>query len=146
MNAETEDHASIKTWFDTWSGYVANVDYEAARPMFDEGLVAFGTWMDVVEGRETVIENQWMSIWGTIKDFQFLTDTLQVRISPDRLFAIAVLIWDSTGFHEDGSSYPRPGRATVGMRRDSLGAPWMGIHTHLSLNRDVPQKSFGSFV
>ena len=113
MNAETEDHASIKTWFDIWSGYVASVDYEAARPMFDEDLVAFGTWMDVVEGRETVIENQWMSIWGTIRDFQFLTDTLQIRISPDRLFAIAVLIWDSTGFHEDGSSYPRPGRANV---------------------------------
>ncbi|PPR63154.1 MAG: hypothetical protein CFH10_00604 [Alphaproteobacteria bacterium MarineAlpha4_Bin2] len=144
MNAVTEDYASIKTWFDTWSGYVASVDYEAARQMFDEDLVAFGTWMDVVEGRETVIENQWMSIWGTIKEFRFLTETLQVRISPDRLFAIAVLIWDSTGFHEDGSSYPRPGRATVGMRRVSLGAPWMGVHTHLSLNRGVPQKSFGA--
>ena len=67
----------------------------------------------------------------------------QVRVSPDRLFAVAVLVWEATGFHEDGTSYPRPGRATVGMRRDSVEAPWLGIHTHLSLNRGVPQKSYG---
>lgn len=144
MSAAADDHASIKAWFDTWSGYVASVDYESARPMFDEDFIAFGTWMDVVEGRDVVIEKQWMSIWGTIKDFRFLTDTLQVRVSPDRLFAVAVLVWDSTGFHENGESYPRPGRATVGMRRDSVDAPWKGFHTHLSLNRGVPQKSYGA--
>lgn len=146
MSAAAEDHASIKVWFDTWSGYVANVDYESAMPMFDEDLVAFGTWMDVVEGRDTVIEKQWMSIWETIKDFRFLTETLQVRVSPDRLFAIAVLVWNSTGFHENGDSYPRPGRATIGMRRVSMDAPWKGLHTHLSLNRGVPQQSFGALA
>ena len=144
MCAAPEDYASIKAWFDTWSGYVASVDFDSARPLFAEDLVAFGTWMDIVEGREVVIEKQWKSIWGTIKDFRFLTDTLQVRVSPDRLFAVAALVWDSTGFHENGVSYPRPGRVTVGMRRIDIGASWMGIHTHLSLNRGVPQKSFGA--
>lgn len=137
------DHASIKAWFDTWSGYVASVDFDSARPMFEEDVVGFGTWMDVVEGLDNLMERQWKSIWPTIQDFRFMTETLQVRVSPDRLFAVAVLVWDSTGFHESGESYPRPGRATVGLRRDTLDAPWMGVHTHLSLNRDVPQKSFG---
>ncbi|MDE0810140.1 MAG: nuclear transport factor 2 family protein [Alphaproteobacteria bacterium] len=137
------DHDSIKAWFDTWSRYVAAVDFDSARPMFEENVVGFGTWMDTVEGRENLIERQWQSIWPTIRDFEFLTDTLHVRLSPDRLFAVAVLVWNSTGFHENGESYPRPGRATVGIRRDSVDAPWMGVHTHLSLNRDVPQKSYG---
>ena len=98
--------------------------------------------MDTVEGREVVIEKQWKSIWGTIKDFRFMTETLQIRVSPDRLFAIAVLVWDSTGFHENGESYPRPGRA-VGLRRDNVDAPWMGVYAP-ALNRGVPQQSFGA--
>lgn len=146
MSAEAEktaDHQSIKEWFDTWSGYVASVDFDSAKPMFEDDVVGFGTWMNVVEGLDNLMEKQWKSIWPTIQDFRFMTETLEVRVSPDRLFALAVLVWDSTGFDEAGQPYPRPGRATVGMRRDSLSAPWKGVHTHLSLNRDVPQKSYG---
>lgn len=138
------DHASIKAWFDTWSGYVAAVDFDSARPMFEEDVVGFGTWMDTVEGLDNLMARQWKSIWPTISGFRFMTETLQVRVSPDRLFAVAVLVWDSTGYHEDGTAYPRPGRATVGLRRDTIVAPWMGVHTHLSLNRGVPQQSFGA--
>ena len=138
------DNASIKAWFDTWSGYVAAVDFDSARPMFEEDVVGFGTWMDTVEGLDNLMEKQWKSIWPTIRDFEFLTDTLQVRVSPDRLFAVAVLVWKSSGFHENGEAYPRPGRCTAGLRRDSVDAPWKGIHTHFSLNRDVPQKSYGA--
>ena len=98
------DHASIKAWFDTWSGYVAAVDFDSARPMFEEDVVGFGTWMDTVEGLDNLMEKQWKSIWPTIRDFEFLTDTLQVRVSPDRLFAVAVLVWKSTGFHENGDA------------------------------------------
>jgi len=144
-SAENEaDRASIKDWFDTWSGYVAALDFESARPIMADNVVGFGTWMDTVEGRDNLVEKQWMSIWPTIRDFRFMTETLQVRVSPDRLFAIAVLVWNSTGFHEDGESYPRPGRATVGLQRDGIDAPWKANHTHLSLNRGVPQQSFGA--
>ena len=98
------DHASIKAWFDTWSGYVAAGDFDSARPMFEEDVVGFGTWMDTVEGLDNLMEKQWKSIWPTIRDFEFLTDTLQVRVSPDRLFAVAVLVWTSTGLHENGEA------------------------------------------
>ena len=66
MSATADDHASIKAWFDTWGGYVASVDYDSARPMFADDLVAFGTWMDIVEGREVAIEKQWKSIWARL--------------------------------------------------------------------------------
>lgn len=138
-----EDHAAIADWFDTWSGYVAAVDFESARALFEADVVGFGTWMDVVEGLGNLEAMQWRNIWPTIADFRFLTDTLQVRVSPDRCLAVAVIVWDSTGFHEDGTPYPRPGRATVAFRRSRPDAPWKGIHTHLSLNRGVPQKSYG---
>ena len=138
------DYASIKTWFDMWSKFVAHVDFESARPMFEEDVIGFGTWMDTIEGRDNLIEKQWNNIWPTIKDFRFLTDTLQARVSPDRLFAVAILVWDSTGFHQNGEAYTRPGRATVSLRRDNLGSPWKGTHTHLSLFHGVPQKSFGA--
>ena len=53
-------------------------------------------------------------------------------------------IFDSTGYRQDGASYERPGRATVVFVRDSTGAPWLALHTHLSLFRDVPTRSFKS--
>ena len=146
MNAPTEDpedRAAIADWFDTWSGYVASVDFASARALFEPDVIGFGTWMDVVEGLDKLEAMQWRNIWPTIADFRFLIETLQVRVSPDRCLAVGVIVWDSTGFHEDGSAYPRPGRATVALRRDRPGAPWKGIHTHLSLNRGVPQKSYG---
>ena len=137
------DHASIKAWFKTWTAFVRAVDFDSARPMFEEDVVAFGTWMDTVEGIDNLMENQWKNIWATIRDFEFLTDTLQVRVSPDRLFAVAVLVWTSSGLHENGEAFPRPGRCTTGLQRDSVDAPWKANHTHFSLNRDVPQKSYG---
>lgn len=144
MEIKGADYTLIKAWFDMWGKFVANIDFESARSMFDENVIGFGTWMNTVEGRENLLEKQWKKIWPTISDFHFLTDTLQVQVSPDRLFAIAILVWRSTGFHENGEPYDRPGRATVSLRRNSIDSPWKGTHTHLSLYRDIPQKSYRS--
>ena len=89
--------------------------------------------------------NQWKNIWPTISNFKFLTDTLFIQLSPDKLFANSIIIWDSTGYKNDGNSFERTGRATVTLKRDSLNPNWKGIHTHFSLNRGVPQQSFGNF-
>lgn len=140
---DAKAHAEIADWFRTFGGFVAAADFAGARPMFEEDVIGFGTWMDVVEGRDRLETTQWRSIWPTIADFQFLIDTLQVRVSPDRRLAVAVIAWSSAGFHENGTCYPRPGRATVALCRDMPSTPWKGIHTHFSLNRGVPQQSFG---
>jgi len=51
-------------------------------------------------------------------------------------------VFDSTGYHQDGTPYDRSGRATVVLVRSATNAPWLAQHTHLSLFRDVPTRSF----
>ena len=62
-----------------------------------------------------------------------------------KLFANSILIWNSIGYDYDGKPFERTGRATVTLKRDNLNSDWNGIHTHFSLNRGVPQQSFGNF-
>jgi hypothetical protein len=68
---------------------------------------------------------------------------MQVVVSPDRLLAVAITGWDSTGIDEQGDRFERPGRATVVLRRASITDSWVGLHTHFSLGLGVPQKSHG---
>jgi ketosteroid isomerase-like protein len=51
-------------------------------------------------------------------------------------------VFDSTGYQKDGTTYDRPGRATVVFERDADDAPFIARHTHMSLFRDVPTRSF----
>ena len=138
-----EDVEAIRNWFATWSGYVAAVNFSAARQLFDEGAVGFGTWMTMVEGLEALEREQWRAIWPTIEDFRFVLESLKVTVSGDRCMAVALLHFDSTGIAEDGARFPRPGRVTVVLGRKDPAQPWLGVHTHLSLNRGVPQQSHG---
>ena len=142
--ANSEDRAAIKAWFDTWGGHVAAREFTEARDLFGAEALGFGTWMDYVEGLDNLEARQWRSIWGTIRGFHHRTDdSLQVTVSPDRLQAVGLVLWTSTGFHEDGSEYERPGRTTAVFTRGAAEDPWKCVHTHVSLARGVPQKSFG---
>ena len=141
--ATPEQHDEIKSWFDEWSGYVAAVDFESARPLFHPEVVGFGTYMEYVRGLEHLEAQQWRSIWGTIADFRFASEHLICGVSSDELQAWGITPWTSTGFHEDGTSYERPGRATVLFVRASSDAPWLAIHTHISLSPGTPQRSYG---
>jgi ketosteroid isomerase-like protein len=143
-NATREDQVAIKDWFDQWGAMVATRRFDDARALFHPDAIGFGTWMDLVEGLDQLEGKQWRSIWGTIKDFHHQTDVhLKVIVSPDRLMANGLVTWTSTGFNEDGSAYERPGRTTGTFVRAALGNTWLAIHTHVSLFRSVPQKSFG---
>ena len=44
------DHISIGLWFQVWEKQVQNKDFEAAKKLFENEVVSFGTWMNVVEG------------------------------------------------------------------------------------------------
>ena len=113
--------------------------------LFENNVVSFGTWMDVVEGLDQLKMNQWENIWPTISGFKFLTETLFIQLSPDKLFANSILTWTSLGYHKDGITFDRLGRATVTLKRSNLSSKWKVIHTHFSLNRGVPQQTFGNF-
>tara|TARA_X000001036_G_scaffold287348_1_gene266952 strand:- start:1869 stop:2318 length:450 start_codon:yes stop_codon:yes gene_type:complete len=137
------DHISIELWFQVWEKQVQNKDFEAAKKLFENDVVSFGTWMNVVEGLDKLYSDQWKNIWPTINNFKFVSNTLFIQISPDRLLANSILVWNSTGYKKNGNSFKRNGRATVVLKRSNLDNSWKGIHTHFSLNRGIPQESFG---
>ena len=144
MSDNATDHEALKAWFTEWGTLVAAVDFVSARKLFHADVIGFGTYMDVVRGLEHLENRQWRSIWPTIEGFTFLVDELVSGVSEDGKQAYGIVPWTSTGFHKDGSSYHRPGRATVIFTRDSATNPWRAIHTHISLAPGTPQTSHGN--
>jgi ketosteroid isomerase-like protein len=136
-----DDLAGVKTWFDTLASHVRTVDFIGARPIFAPDMIAFGTFTDFMTSRDAAEQQQWRNVWQHIDEFRFRPD-IRAIVSPDRLMAVGMAIFDSTGYRQDGTSYDRPGRATVAFVRDAIGQPWLAQHTHLSLFRDVPTRSF----
>jgi ketosteroid isomerase-like protein len=126
-------------WLETFSSYVREVDYASARPLFHPDVLAFGTHNDVIPGVEQWIKTQWDNVWPKTSDFRFTLEQTEVLASPDGMMAIVIAPWTSTGYHEDGKPFPRPGRATMVFSKYSDG--WLCTHSHMSLNRGVPQTS-----
>ena len=138
---QPQDVAGVKHWFATLATHVREVDYIGARTIFAADLIAFGTFTDFMIGQPAAEQAQWRNVWENIDGFTWRPD-IRVIVSPDRRQAVGMGIFDSTGYRKDGTEYARPGRATVVFVRDSVEAPWLAQHTHLSLFRDVPTRSF----
>ena len=139
----SEDLALIRDWFEELARHVRAVDFAAARHLFAEDMIAFGTYSDFVVGREAVEAQQWRKVWPLIAHFRWRLDGLQALVGADRLSALGMACFDSQGYGSDGAAYERPGRATVAFRRPERGTHWIAQHTHMSLFRGVPQQSFG---
>jgi ketosteroid isomerase-like protein len=139
-----QDHALVRDWFKELSDHVQAVDFAAARHLFAEDFIAFGTFSNFVFGRDNAETNQWRKVWPTIDSFLWRLDDVQALISPDRLFAVGLAVWDSTGYLTDGQTFDRKGRATVSFARSEVGQPWVATHTHMSLFRGTPDVSHGN--
>ena len=144
MHAPDDDRALIRRWFQRLQVHVQAVDYAGARPLFAEDLITFGTFSAFTLGREATEAEQWRNIWSRIDRFRWQLDELRAIISGDRLMAVGMAVFDSTGYSEEGVAYDRPGRATVVLGRGAIGEDWTALHMHVSLFRDVPSRSFGS--
>jgi len=106
-----------------------------ARPGLNACLKAFQPSNTLV-----VWKLEWSGIWPNIRDFTIEFDQLHWGASGG--LAWAMVPWNSTGFHPDGTAFPRPGRATVIFeRRDGK---WLAIHTHFSLFPGTPQTTHGA--
>src|SRR5919199_2450191 len=116
---------------------VRAVDYERARPLFADNVVAFGTFAAVVSGRDRLEHEQWPNVWPTIRDFTFRLDELHCLGSPE---AVCVVVpWDSIGTATDGRPFSRPGRATLLLiPRDGR---WVAAHSHFRWRRARPRHS-----
>jgi ketosteroid isomerase-like protein len=140
----SEDRRSVADWFSVWGDRVAGVDFAAVRGMFAEDAVAFGSKVEMVTSLDLLEAEQWRAVWPTMEDYRYDLSTLQVIVSPDRLMAVGVAIFRSTGFLEDGSRFDRPGRVTAALMRTAVGAPWIATHTHVSLKPGTPAPSHGN--
>jgi len=139
-----DDLARVKAWFGRLSEHVRAVDYEGARLLFADGMIAFGTFENFITGRERVEKAQWRNVWGVTSGFRYRMDDIRAIVSADRLTAIGMGVFDSMGYHPDGSAYERPGRTTAAFSRPAVGDDWVADHTHMSLFRDVPSVSYGA--
>jgi ketosteroid isomerase-like protein len=136
--ADAETRAHFLAWLDRFAGCVRDVDYASARPLFHPDTLAFGTYTDVIPGLQAWIDTQWDNVWPRTADFRFNLDGVHVLAAGD--MAVVVAPWTSTGFHQDGTRFDRPGRATMVFHR--ADGRWTCVHSHMSLNRGVPQESF----
>jgi len=116
---------------------VRDVDFARARPLFDPDVVAFGTVARVVRGRDHLEANQWRHVWPTIRAFTF--DLESLHCLGDEHGLCVVVAWDSLGVRADGSTFARPGRATLLLEpRDGR---WVATHSHFSLVPTPPSPS-----
>ncbi len=140
--ADAATRAEILDWLDRFAACVRAVDYKSAYPFWHEQALAFGTHKRVLEGLWDWRDRQWDSVWPKTDDFRFVPEQTHVLASPDGQMAVAITPWGSTGFHPDGTAFDRPGRASIILMRQ--GGAWVGVHSHMSLERGVPQESHGS--
>ena len=136
--------ASIHDWLSRFAACVREVDYAAARPFWHPDIIIFGTHQELVCGLTAWTDTQWDNVWPRIADFAFDLANTAVLANTDDAMAIAIAPWTSTGFQTNGTRFDRPGRATITLARQPDGR-WIGVHSHMSLERGVPQQSHGEW-
>ncbi|MBZ0166638.1 MAG: nuclear transport factor 2 family protein [Candidatus Omnitrophica bacterium] len=140
MDTEKDE---IKKWLTKFALYVREQDFAGGREMFYEDVVCFGSRAEILCGLDDLIERQWKAIWPNITAFNFLTDKFHCEFSADGKSACVIVPWISTGYHEDGTAFPRPGRVTILLIRDAGNNTWLAKHTHYSLYPGTPNHTFG---
>jgi len=141
--ADAKTTAAIRDWLARFAECVRAVDYAAARPFWHPEIVVFGTYQELVRGLSRWTDTQWDNVWPRTEGFAFDLDNSAILVSADGSMATVIAPWTSTGFHPDGTRFDRPGRATITLARQDDGR-WLGVHSHMSLQRGVPQDSHGN--
>lgn len=138
--ANSEQEQFFHDWLQTFAALVRDVDYETAKPLFHPQVLAFGTHHDVIASLEQWVTSQWDNVWPKTTDFAFDLQQTSVLLADDASMATVISPWTSTGYQPDGEVFSRPGRATMIFHRHR--EQWICIHSHMSLNRGVPQQSY----
>src|SRR3954470_23330626 len=81
--ANSEITQGFRQWLETFAGYVREVDYASAKPLFHRDVLAFGTHNDVIPGIDTWIATQWDNVWPKTSDFRFSLEQTSMLASPD---------------------------------------------------------------
>jgi catechol 2,3-dioxygenase-like lactoylglutathione lyase family enzyme len=122
--------APLRQWLLALQGCVRAQDYARARTLCVPEFVAFGTVAELLHGVDDAMTRQWQRVWPAIRDFTIRVDEATGAIDGRQGWVAAP--WDSLGVRPDGSTFPRPGRATLTfVRRDGR---WLATHSHFSLS------------
>jgi len=140
--ASGDDRDFFLNWLQTFAACVRDVDYRSARPLFHSDVIAFGTHRDVISNLEQWVADQWDNVWPKTSDFTFDLEQTSILIANDSSMATVIAPWTSTGYHQDDTTFERPGRATMTFHKQA--GKWLCVHSHMSLNRGVPQQSFAN--
>ena len=143
MAEQGDDVALIRRWFQKLQLCVQTVDFAGSRPLFADDMITFGSFTAFTVGREATEQEQWRQVWGHIDQFRWRLDDLRTIISGDRLSAVGMAVFESTGYSEGGKAFDRPGRATMVLGRQAVGEEWVAKHTHVSLFPGTPSRSIG---
>ncbi|MDH3684217.1 MAG: nuclear transport factor 2 family protein [Acidimicrobiia bacterium] len=130
---ERDLERELRDWLAGWGREVAGEDFAAASKRFASDVIGYGTKATVARGLDALRAEQWRAVWPNIDGFAFDSDGADVWVAGDGLMGIIAARWDSLGRRADGSSFPRGGRATVVLQRANRDDPWLGRHTHFSL-------------
>ncbi|MBT5413817.1 MAG: hypothetical protein HOH66_10160 [Rhodospirillaceae bacterium] len=141
--ATDRDRESLTAWLEGFSKEIQTLDYTSARARFVQDVTTFSTHKDIVSNLDEFEHDQWRHVWHTSTGFHWDTAKMRFGTSADRLMAWVAVPCASTGYHEDGTEFDRPGRGSLVLTRKSVDAPWQGVHVHVSLRHGVPAKSHG---
>jgi hypothetical protein len=125
-----DDMRLIRDWFTRLSRHVQAIDYEGARPIFAEDMIAFGTFTDFMHGRDLAEREQWRNVWGSIRNFRW-RDNIEGIVSADRLTAVGMGIFDSDGLPRPRHGDLRPQDGGRALGRDP--------HPHVAVPRHAGQ-------
>lgn len=123
--------SDILDWLTAWQAAINARDYERGAALFDEDVIAFGTYSDEMHGRDNLVRLQWREMWPYIRDFRFELEETAVLGEAGGPLAVLVCPWTSLGIAPDGSTFPRSGRCTIALKRDGRGL--RAVHTHFSM-------------
>ena len=94
--ADAATRAYFVGWLERFAGYVRDVNYAAARPLFHPDILAFGTHRDIIEGVASWQATQWDNVWPKTADFRFVIDQASILASSDGTMATVIAPWTST--------------------------------------------------
>jgi ketosteroid isomerase-like protein len=126
--------SAVLDWLKAWQKAINARDYDGGALLFDEDVIAFGTYSDAMRGRTNLVDLQWREMWPYISNFRFALEEATILGAEGEPLTVVICPWSSLGIAPDGETFPRAGRCTIALKLSERGA-WLAVHTHFSMSK-----------
>jgi ketosteroid isomerase-like protein len=120
---------NLENWLRRFVEVIRNRDYVAARKLFADDVISFGTVCFRVETLDALASSQWKIAWPNFRNFNFEFGSAGVHLEAEQ--AVVIVNWKATDVRRDDPSSEIRGRATIVLQ--NTNSEWKAIHTHFSL-------------